>query len=316
MKTRLCFLLSLLGTATLLAEGRTWTLEAKGDLAPLATKDFVRIKGDDGKMVTVWRTNLQFQGELVALATNKIALVKQPDGKQSQVNVPLGWTNLQSGAGAVGTPLDTVHIIVRGETGELFPLKAPLTSTNVQATGTLVGFVTNRMVIIKQTNGDLFQQVVTDLVSADRAYIAQFEALLPKIQLDREILEFAKKGYIQITNRSTIDVLPGVLAGNHCWMDTEFISLNPVSLEDPPMELGFTVRDKAGVLFDKCRVPKDGRKDVDVLKLQRGDRVRLVGVIVLFPVGMDEEGNPRFDTGEAEFRIEKVEMIQSAEQQP
>jgi hypothetical protein len=309
MKMRLCFVFSLALTATATAEMRTWTLEAKSDLAPLATKNQVRVKGDDGKMVTVWRTNLQYQGELVGLATNKIAIVRQVDGKTNRSVVPLGWTNLDSGSEIAGSAENRIRIAVRGDDGLMHEIYAPLTTTNVPHDGKLVGFFTNRMAIIRRPEGELFQQLVTDLVAGDQAYIARIEAALPRLRFDQEVKDFEKKGYVQITNKATIYLLPHIVAGNHCWMDADFFAINPAGAGEQGADLGFCVLDKDGVPFDQCRVPRDHKKDVEVLKLQRGDKVRLIGMVLLLPVDIDAQGVMKFDATQAEFRIERVEMI-------
>jgi hypothetical protein len=316
MKRRLWFLFGFLLAPALLAEVRTWTFQATGDLAPLATKDHVQIRGDDGKAITVWRTNLTFRGEAVALVTNKVAILQKPDGTRIHNVVPMGWTNLQSITRPIDAPGQAISIVIRGEDGQRIQgTVAPGWTNDLVQGSKLIGFITNKTIIIRRPNGDLFQPPLANLVPEDRAYVAQFEVDVRKSWFQQEIINFRQKGYREITNKTTIQSQAAELAGSRCWMDARFEALDLDNPEIPPTDLGFSVRDRDSGLFGKCRVPKDGRKDAQVLKLRRGDTVRLLGTMVIFPAEIVGD-RITFDTAGAEFRIDSVELIEAARQTP
>jgi hypothetical protein len=270
MKIRLGFFLaSFLALSVARAEMRTWTFEPTGDLAALTKKDRVQLKGADGSVVIVWKTNLTFQGEMVALASNKVAVVKQPDGKVAHIFVGLSKTKYTDDG------------------------------------CTLLHFITNKMVIIRRPSGDMFQPLVSNLSQADRDYVARIEADLPRIRREQALLELQRKGYIEFS-RSTLMSSPEKLAGNKCWFDAAFEEVDSETAENPEAQLKFSVRDKSGTVFSRCRAPRNGKVDVALLALQPGDKARFLGVVVLFPTDLSGK-EPKFDPNQAELMVDKVE---------
>jgi hypothetical protein len=275
MKMRLCFFLaSLLTLCTARAEMRTWTFEPTGDLAK---KDRVHLKAPDGSVVEVWRTNLTFQGEMVALVSNKVAVVKQPDGKVTEIFVGMARTNYT----ADGCKL--------------------------------LKFVTNRMVMIRRPSGDLFQPFVSSLSPPDREYVARIEADMPRIRREQERIrreqelsppELKKKGYIEFSLPGLMSA-PEKFAGNKCWLEGTLEEVDPDTAEDPKAQLEFSVRDKSGTVFSRCRAQRNGKVDVALLAMKPGDRARFLGVVVLFPIDL-RQAEPKFDPKQAELMVDVV----------
>ena len=158
--------------------------------------------------------------------------------------------------------------------------------------------------------------MLTDLVSESRSRVERYEANLPSFRLDQEVVYFRTNNYFRLT-RSLIQNDPAALAGNHCWLDAEFVGLD-TKVGNPRAELGFDVRDRDGNLLDICQVPKGDRHQVDaeVLKLRPGDKVRLVGVMVLFPIGMTSAGQMKFEPNDARFQVESIERSPTPSKAP
>jgi hypothetical protein len=179
--------------------------------------------------------------------------------------------------------------------------------------GEYVGITRKKVFIINGSTNYAIK--ISEISTNDLAYIAQTQVARRQARLDREAKRLAQSGMIELTAKR-FDNVPDKPEGQPCWLDAEFIGLNEL-WTDPRVELGFSAEDKNSDLLAKCFVEKElhgsaslwGKKNAQpnplvavVSKLQRGDRARFTGKVVL----SSAQSHRRL------FQVEKVELIESA----
>jgi hypothetical protein len=101
--------------------------------------------------------------------------------------------------------------------------------------------------------------------------------------------QLVKNGFIELTAKF-IKNYPEKVTFKNGWMDVTFCDVHPPDYLDHDFEVWFTVEDKNHEFFDKCIASKENftngfdgmvfthvKQDDFVMKLNRGDRIRLIG---------------------------------------
>jgi hypothetical protein len=182
--------------------------------------------------------------------------------------------------------------------------------------GEYVGTTSKKVFIMN--NGATTTVKISDLSTNDLAYIVETQLARRQARLDREAKRLTQSGAHELT-RKLFDSLTDKAEGQPCWLDGKFAGLHQLWINSPG-EIGFSMEDKNADLLTNCIVARDvevggsswaGKKSearpstAGISDLQRGDRVRLVGKIV-----MSKARSPqRF------FRVDRVEVIERAAKQ-
>lgn len=97
------------------------------------------------------------------------------------------------------------------------------------------------------------------------------------------------------------------------WMDVEFLRINnlPVQLylakEQQRTLLAFQIKDQNGDYYGNCFMNRKAPLTRELMKLKRGDRVRLIGqVVAMVSPAVDSENDIPW------FRVASIEMIKPA----
>jgi hypothetical protein len=173
---------------------------------------------------------------------------------------------------------------------------------------------TNLVTLMRTSDHSMFSLVITNLVPADRAYLAQIREKLPEMRLAQQTAQLQKKGVVELTPERVM-ANPGKMSGSQCYMDAEFVALDASGEGYTEKVWAFSVRDKRGALFRKCRVTKTSGAALDVLNLRRGDKARFIGTLALAPLPAENPlAPPVFDPNDSELFVEKVELLKLARQ--
>lgn len=170
-------------------------------------------------------------------------------------------------------------------------------------------------VVFKRADGTMFYMAVTNLVAQDQATLAAYREQKRPATTAKPI---GKDAPIEIS-KAIIAKAPGALSGNRCFMEAEFVGLDAAEVDHPEEVIGFVVKDKDGALFSRCRVSRTSGADLQLAKLHPGDKVRLTGLMAIFPTDDTNPNGPvkTFDINTAEFYVNKIEMLKAAgESQP
>jgi len=191
--------------------------------------------------------------------------------------------------------------------------------TGESAAGDYVSSGTTTLVI--KTSGTNSFLKISDLSTNDLAYLAKMQAAQRQARFDAEARQMVNAGMVELTAnliRDFPEKVDGRANGPRSWMDAKFINVDSSFLANPDFDLGFEVEHKNGDIFEFCSVQKEfygehfmnGTDYSDkkanplvgvVMDLKRGDKVRLIGRVI--PISSVASGN---------FKVEKVEMIESA----
>jgi hypothetical protein len=163
---------------------------------------------------------------------------------------------------------------------------------------------TEKVVIRKDGTNNIFK--IADLSTNDEAYIAKIKADQKQARLDAEAKQMASDGMIELT-RNLIQNYPEKLDRKSGWMDAEFLEVGGDSKYNDALVtdmLGFEVRDKEQNIYSRCVVTKGLSTQIDktVLQLQRGEKLRLIGHVVI----------PQGELAGGWFMVSRIEMIESA----
>jgi hypothetical protein len=178
----------------------------------------------------------------------------------------------------------------------------------------LLGHGTNQIALRRTADGAVFFLAITNLAAQDRAYLATLPDKPDAASQAPDAKQPSKNPALEIS-KSSIEADPARISGSRCWMDAAFVALDDTGVDHPEMVTGFSVRDKDGALFPRCRASKATKASGEVLKLHPGDKVRLTGFMAIFPSEVADPAAPKkaFDTSDAEFYVSKVELLKSAE---
>lgn len=165
-------------------------------------------------------------------------------------------------------------------------------------------------VVFKRADGTMFYMAVTNLVAQDQAALAAFREQKKAATVAKPV---GKDAPIEIS-KAIIQKAPAALSGNRCFMEAEFLGFDATEVDHPEEVIGFVVKDKDGALFSRCRVSRTSGADLQLAKLHRGDKVRLTGLMAIFPTDdTDPNGAVKtFDINTAEFYVNKIELLKAA----
>ncbi|HVU27548.1 MAG TPA: hypothetical protein VHG71_07395 [Verrucomicrobiae bacterium] len=129
-------------------------------------------------------------------------------------------------------------------------------------------------------------------------------------QWEAEAKQMAAEGKVNLT-LNLIASSPQKITGKEGWLDGEFIKIDNTPLmlylKSPRNLLSFQVQDRDGNYYNNCIVNRKTPALRELMKLKRGDSVRLKGKVMdLIPPNVDSED------GLLWLQVDSIEIMESA----
>ena len=171
--------------------------------------------------------------------------------------------------------------------------------------------------VVVRSHGSNYICKLADLSTNDLLYAYQCKFAQRRLQLDSELSVWRSKGWIEVDTK-LIENFPEKVNYKIGWMDCKFGELYNGNVDFSDLEVGFTIYDKNGDSFSKCKLPKSTylsqsdrdqnierpNPQIDVLMgLKRGDKIRLLGM-----------ASEPLNSSQSEFLVQEIRIIETAQE--